>query len=289
MQDEELTRTQKLWAEKGLGVLRELLPLMSPVGQYQDWTQDEANTLGGLLAASARSSESVLLLCAYGQLWDAEVIARSVVEGSLKFAYLLQRKAHFKVRFKQYSGDLFEIGILKDHHKAVDFLQTIPDPDAEEWKPIRDITICATEEARIREQYSSAERRTLETQWSFTGLLKALSSADGGFRELRSLAHGYAVASHIQHADYTGTSIALDRDSRSTERRNAIHLAHLHKMISVILACQMVRLIAGYRFIGKDLSPLWIASNKIEELKKSFGTPYEDWMRIEYGTSAPGD
>src|SRR5580658_1068420 len=89
---EHWTKTQELWAKDSLLLLRELLPLMAPLALHADWTNDERHTLGSLLTASARSSESVLLLCAYGQLWDAEVIARSVFEGSLKIAYLLQSR-----------------------------------------------------------------------------------------------------------------------------------------------------------------------------------------------------
>jgi hypothetical protein len=49
----------------------------------------------------------------------------------------------------------------------------------------------------------------------------------------------------------------------------------------------MVRLGAGYRYIREDRAPLKVATDKIEALKRSFGTPYDDWIRIEYGAMAP--
>src|SRR5262249_16270161 len=107
-----------LWSRQALSLLRELLPLMSPVGQSEGGTREEGHTLGCILSANARSSESILLLVAYGQLWDAEVLLRSVVEGSLKFCYLLQDQATFKQRFQEYSNDLFRIALFKDHKKA---------------------------------------------------------------------------------------------------------------------------------------------------------------------------
>jgi hypothetical protein len=285
---EELFRKQKSWAEGGLFLFRELLPLMGLVGRYSGWTPAEGRALGHLLTASARSSESVMLLCAYGQLWDAEVVARSVLEGSLKFAYILQDRAKFQRRLREYAEDLFQIGILKDHQKAADFLAAMPNPDSEEWKPLRDILISEAEQDRIGKQFPSDVRRALETQWGFTCLLRALTTSEAGLPELKSLAHGYSVASHIQHADYTGTSIAFDRDTRSHERRDAIHFAHLEKLISTVLASLMLRLGVGYRFVQQDVTPLKTAAEKIAALKRSFGTPYGDWMRIEYGAKSMG-
>jgi hypothetical protein len=110
MNADALFDLQKIWSESGLALLRELLPLMSPVSRYPEWTREERRTLGELLSACARSSESVLLLCAYGQVWDADVISRSVVEGTLKVMYLLQSREHFKQRHQEYAFDLLDIG-----------------------------------------------------------------------------------------------------------------------------------------------------------------------------------
>ena len=56
---------QQAWVEETLLLLRELLPLMSPVGRYQYRAKEHAHSIGALASACARSSESVVLLCAY--------------------------------------------------------------------------------------------------------------------------------------------------------------------------------------------------------------------------------
>jgi hypothetical protein len=71
----------RAWAQATVLLLHELLPLMAPVIRFENWTPDQRDTLGQLLSASARSSESALLLTAFGQLWDAEVLMRSVLDG----------------------------------------------------------------------------------------------------------------------------------------------------------------------------------------------------------------
>lgn len=118
MYSEELFNIQKQWAEKGLFLMRELLPLMAPVGMYEGWERDECSTIGKLLSASARSTESALLLMAYGQLWDAEVLIRSVFESTLKFAYLTQSQDTFKARYREFADEQPEIIALQDDRKA---------------------------------------------------------------------------------------------------------------------------------------------------------------------------
>jgi hypothetical protein len=264
-------------------LLRSLLPLMRPVAEHERWSPEQKRTLSYLLAAAARSSESALLLTAYGQLWDAEVLVRSVFEGSLRFAYLLQVSDTFEQRHQEYSYDQFRTGLLKDHAKAEELLRTLEDADQPSWKPLRDCLLSDEEHAEIAERFPKRERRALETRWGFIGILGELArSGDPLFRGFPGLAYGYAMASHILHADHIGTSIPLDRDRRSSGRRDAILLTHGVRLMSDIMACLQIRLAVGYRFTGHALDGLTEAQQAIDRLNASFGTIYEDWMNIEY-------
>lgn len=102
------------------------------------------DTLGRLLTASARSTESTLLLTAYGQLWDAEITLRSTCESSLKFCYLLQKDS-FEDRFREYSTDQFFSGLLKDDAKIRDLLDALGNPTGYEWKPFTDRLLSESE------------------------------------------------------------------------------------------------------------------------------------------------
>ncbi len=134
---------------------------MSPVGRVKHWTPEEQGTLGELLAASARSSESALHLCVYGKLWDADVISRCVVEGSLKFIYLLQSREHFKQRYQEYANDLFQIGLFKDHKRVESLLAVLPDPDAAQWQPFRDLLLTPSTLDSTNKRYGRVKRREL--------------------------------------------------------------------------------------------------------------------------------
>jgi hypothetical protein len=280
MYAEEPSKQLHDWAEQSLLLLRELLPLMSAVGIHEKWTTDERQTLGFLLSACARSSESALLLTACGQLWDAEVLVRSVAEGSLKFCYLLQNHETFKKRYQEYSHDLFRIALLKDHRKAAELLTVLRDRDDPRWAPIRDLLLSNEEWGHIDRDYGPAQRRALETRWGFTGLMGELvRSGDVVFP---GFAYGYSLASHIQHVDYVGASIPLERDRRSADRRDSIHLAHGVRLLSDAFAFFYLRLSTGYRFIDHDLTPIIVAWEKVKELLAGFGAVFEAWKSIEY-------
>lgn len=282
MYTEDLISAQREWAEAGLLTARQLLPLMSPVGQH-GWSPAERKTVGYLLSATARATESSLLLCAYGQLWDAEILARSVLEGSLKFAYMLQSPETFEQRHDEYASHLFSIAVMKDHRKSEELLASVDDPQDPQWRPIRERLLSIEELGELGSTYDRVHRRELESRWGFTGLVGELSrSGDPLFRNLGGLAHTYSMASHILHTDMVGASIPMDRDLRSDDRRETIHLAHEGRLISDVLVFLYLRLTAGYRFVGADTRPLAKAKAAINELSEKVDCAQAAWMDVEY-------
>ena len=75
---------EKVIAEEALFLCRKLTPIVGTCVHNNIFSNNDRVTLSYLGGASTRTTESALLLCAYGQLWDAEMLVRSVVEGSLK-------------------------------------------------------------------------------------------------------------------------------------------------------------------------------------------------------------
>ena len=155
-----------------------------------------------------------------------------------------------------------------------------------QWRPIRDRLLTEDELSQLSAASGHVPRRQLETRWGFTGLVGELSrSGDPLFRELGGLAQNYSMASHIHHMDMAGASIPLDRDLRSSERRETIHAAHEGRLISDILTFLYLRLAIGYRFVGADTSPLAEAQAAIQSFNQKFDMAYATWMSVEY----PGD
>lgn len=113
-------------------------------------------------------------------------------------------------------------------------------------------------------------------------------SGDPYFNGLGALAHGYSMASHVQHVDMVGASIALERDRRSVERRESIHLAHEGRLLSDLLDFLFLRMGVGYRFVAADLSQLAEVKAAIDDARAPFRQAAEHWLRIEYPGTRPG-
>lgn len=280
--DKDIESIVRKWAEEALFLLRDLLGLMAPVGGYTEWQGDELHTIRNLLTACARSSESTLLLVAYQQLWDAEMLQRSVAEGTLKFCYLLHDPAFFRQRHNEYAEDLFQVGRLRDHRKAEELLTAVENPDADEWAPIRNILLSEDNLAELTTAYPSRERRILEQRWGFARLLGSLSRHDPAFQRVSVLGHGYAISSHLQHVDSIGASLPFDREYRSTERRAALHCSHAARLVMDVLWLFLLRATVGYKFVQHDSKPLVAARQHITSMTEPLRVAYADWLKVEY-------
>lgn len=261
---------------------REWLPLFASIRQYEGWSRDHRETIRLLLLGTARATESAILLCAHAQLWDAEVVTRSVLEGSLKFCYLLQDRGRFKARFAEYTEDLQDIARMKDFQKMTDFFAGAR-PDNPLLKPMRAEMLPASEAARIRRKFSKSDRRALEAKWGFTGLIgELIRSGDPLFRDMLALGAGYSMASHIQHMDYVGVSMPVARDMGVSSSRESSHLAHTARLVSDLVILLYLRMVVGYRYVDCDHSPLSAASEQMMGFVRKFDELAEAWRAREF-------
>jgi len=284
MDTEKLLIIQKEWAEKSLSLMRDLLPLMGVFAQSPNLFDHDRTSLGMLLAAAARSTESAFLLIAYGQLWDAEIVIRSVFEASLKFAFIVQTPEEFHQKLKEFAEDQFDLAILKDDKKARDLLAGLQDAGAPEWRPFRDMVISDIERVELGNRYDKTTRRSMTTRWGYAGILGALErSGDPFYKNFSGLSFSYSMASHIQHADYVGISMPSERANRSCEGQNSVHLAHMARLFSDCFTCFLFRLMAAYRFADSDLKVVNEAAKKIEIFMAGMGYTQKQWIEREYG------
>ena len=279
----EIYADLKRWSESALLLLRQLLPLMGPVAKSERLSSELRTTLAAMLSASARSTESSLLLVAYGQVWDAEILARSVLETTLRFCYLIQSLDQAEARLHEYSEALFQNGLVKDHGKILSLLNLVPNSSDDQWRPLRERLLGEQEMARITSSTDYASRRQMETRWGFTGLVGELArSQDELYRDVGILSHNYAMASHVLHGDSAGVSLPLDRDRRSPNRRDTMTKAHAVRLISDVMTAFQLRLAAGYRLVGLDARTT-DAHAQVNALIEGFGPVYDEWMAAEYG------
>lgn len=279
-----LTLQQKTWAERSALLMREFLALLDPFIDHDGLDPEVADTLGMLLDAASRSTESAFLLMSFGKLWDTELIVRSVFEASIKFVYLIHAKRDLGERHEEFAEHQFQMAMMKDDQKARDALASIPDAQGPEWEYLRALVLPDAERDKLRETYDKATRRSMETRWGYTGLLNILiKSSDPAYSTLGGLFYGYTTSSHLHHADYVGISIALGQSRLEPQVRDTTHLRHLARLIRDCFTCYELRFGAVCRFAGTDTEAPLQVRQRIDDLWTEMTSSNRAWLEASYG------
>ena len=231
------------------------------------------------------TSDSALLLIGSVRLWDAEMLVRSVFEGTFKFIFLCRGTPVDRAeRANEYWEVLPDISCLKKHQRAEQMLAALDNPDADEWRPIREILLDPDELAALRATYPKAVRQQFEHKWSFFEIAQTLDKENGSACSLRHLIYNYGMASHQIHQDGDAIGIIWDRDQREPERRNAIEVAHGCRMFWDLLSMSMMRTVALSRAVGENANAIKDLVCSHEGFFAELNAAQAEWRRIEYGT-----
>jgi len=232
------------------------------------------------------SSESILLLIRDQKEWDADLLARSVMEGSLKFTYMLQGTvADVERKADEYWNILPQFSAIKHSERAKRFLEEIPDPGNPNWEPFRELIMDESEISEIRSKYSRQERQALEEAWSFTGICRTFANSDeSGLKLFAHLAHGYGMSSHLLHKDADGVGMVWDRYGRDPERQAAAKLGHSARIVSDVCTFAQLRLLSLLQVCQQPTDALRAIEERytvplFDELTKA-GTKFTN---VEYG------
>ena len=200
------------------------------------------------------SSESALILVEAGKEWDGDIITRSVMEGTIKYVFLVLgepeevgRKAY------EYWELLPDYTSIKRSDRARKFLNAVDNPDSPQWLPFKKLLLTDEVIEDRRNGSNRKERKQLEQKWSFSEIVKGFAVTDSkGLGYLVHLAHGYGMSSHLIHKDGDGVGMVWERYGRSEEDQTAVKLGHSARVVSDICTFAMLRLHHLLKFCGQD-------------------------------------
>lgn len=230
------------------------------------------------------SSESVLLLLREGKEWDADLINRAVMEGSLKLAYMLHGSIQeVEEKVYEYWDVLPVFSVIRHSEHAKSFLADVPNPDAPEWKPFHELLVEPSTINAIRSKYSRRDRQIIEEQWSFSGICKAFSASENaGLRRLAGLAHGYTMSSHLLHKDADGIGMVWDRKMREPHRQTAVVMGHSARIISDICSFGRLRLFSLLRVCHAPEEELKVIEERYATLDDALQSINHHFNNVEY-------
>jgi len=230
------------------------------------------------------SSESVLILRQTEKEWDADLIARSVMEGSIKLIYMLQGSTpEIEAKVNEYWNVLPLFSSIRHSEHSKNLLRAVEQPDSAEWLPIHSLVIPEEEVEAIRSKYSRQARREIEERWSFSGICRSFSSSPkGGHKDLVHLAHGYSMSSHLVHKDADGVGMVWERSRRGDACQQAVTEAHAARIVSDICTFANFRLWSLLKATSHPASPLPQLEEKYASLFNGLSQANSSFTRLEY-------
>ncbi len=237
------------------------------------------------------TSESVLILIREAKEWDADLLNRSVMEGSLKYVYMLlgtPEEIHMKV--KEYWEILPTFSDIKHSERADRLISKLPKSDSLEWQPFRDLVLRDEEIDALRKEYTRAQRQELEERWSFSGISKQfMQSENAGLQLFGGMAHGYGMSSHLLHKDADGIGMVWERTKRSPHRQAAVTLGHAARVVSDVCTFAQLRLLYLLKLCGGDTSCIRELENDYTLVFKQLKNANTQFNWVEYGPMPNGD
>lgn len=273
------------WCREAQKSLVSISTLLGPVWSSTSIGDHETDSSLAVLSNLCISlSDSALGLTVGRRLWEADILLRSVFEGTAKFVFLCQPNDHERRRrVEEYKETLPKIAALRDHSHADDVLKHVGDTNADEWRPLRDLLLSPEELAQRRGEFPRSARSTLEQRWSFTELVRELTGSSGEvLKGFALLLHNYGMSSHVAHADWIGASMVWERQTRSADQIQAIEFAHAGRLLVDVITAATLRVMAAYKYKGLASEPVLRAFDATAPLREEVRVSGQRWRDAEY-------
>lgn len=278
------------WTEKCTDVSLEYFHICESV------LRENKDTIGPLLyfillqlATSCQcASEGALLLVSRNYLWEAEVLVRSALEGTIKYIYLCTGDEHDRnKKAEEYWIDLPSIYEIRRNSKAVSFLTHLKNPDSPLNKPIRDTILTPDTINSIKQKYPKQIQTQLQQKWSIMKILSSLQDSEEDinmdfYHAFAGVLFGYDTASHISHQDGDCIGLQFDRVGRDLKRKEALEKAHAAREINEIAVLSFNRLTITRHMLGIDMDDLIELHKSHESLFSELKKVALDWYNVEY-------
>lgn len=288
MDTEELQLALNSLGNKASLLLRESLNICIPLYKDQSGVPELIQfVVSNLFTACFSTSESALFLISRYRLWDAHILYRTLLEGTVKMMFVAQgNEQEIMEKCHEFWHVIPEMKLISRHKKAEDFF-SVKDTasNMDTLRPMKDITLTDEELSELETSYPKKTRKQMEQKWSFSEIVRVLSSSGGpAYDTLVSTYHDYGIGSHLVHMDGDAVGIIWDRNRREQKRRISLELAHGARMTSAILSYAAVRAEVYYKIYKLDIDPIYELKRRTLALTTEIEEHYKNWIEIEYNS-----
>ncbi|RII32952.1 hypothetical protein D2A34_19135 [Clostridium chromiireducens] len=230
-------------SDKAMHLLRKLMMSLTPyykkeanISEYNQFVSIQLFT--NLYA----TSESILFLVREYRVFDADILLRSVIEGSVKYIYLMNGDLETDSEIiKEYYDLIPEMQKLSEHRKAVEALELFKLYSVQKH-PFETSILTEEEINLLQEKYPNKIRKSLEQKWGFGTLLKEIVKYDKKYESLFGLYYAYSLSSHFMHQDGEGIKMIYEGMRENAIKSNyELDKGHAVRIISNVLSLSVIR------------------------------------------------
>lgn len=216
------------------------------------------------------TNESICMLIGNRKIWDADILCRTVLEGTIKMLYMTKGTKQEQIdKFNEFWNLQPQFEKFKKSKKALELLTVIDKIEDEKFKFIKDMIVTEEEMKKFEKSYPKNIRKQLDMRWSFNNMIQCLSKEHPDKLEpIIGLTYSYNLSSNLVHMDAMGINIVRERVSRGELRSKLADLAHASRIISDILSLSMIRLEIIYDSLNLDFKALDIPYEEHKQLIK---------------------
>ena len=245
---------------------------LSPL--YKKELGNEQDVTVQLFSSLHSTSESILILLLNRAICDADVLLRTVMEGTIKYCYLMvgtPEERHEK--YVEYKQKLTDIDTMADHQKALEAITVLKEFSSNSTIPFELMLLPEEKLDELKLLYPARKRNEIKQRWSYQALLRSLAKTNAEYEAQLGTLSTYSQTSHLCHYDWTGLSTRQSQIMHAdTECGELSDIAHALRIMDNVLSMYLFRVaeyMRGNKFTSKDVSELSIkALSFLKELSQ---------------------
>lgn len=274
------------WASRCNQAIDENLDLMSPFLLDKPQIDPKLQWILRQLAIGCNTSSiSVLLLVSNAQLWDAEILLRSVIEGTIKYLFLcVGSEDELRQKADEYLDILPEIDLLIQHNRVESFLAEVANPDGDEWNILRETLLNPNEAKSLKAKYPRATSRHIQQKWAFNEIAMELSRSTliaSDFESLRRLlSYSYGISSHLIHKDGTALKFMWERNQQAQNKPHSYEktqIAFASRQLNDLLIMANFRSLMTFKLHQSPIQPVLDLFESHKQLLDEMSEARNDW------------
>lgn len=234
-------------------LIKDVINTLSPI--YKENGEKFQDVTVPLFTSLHSTSESILVLLSFNSaLFDADVLLRSVIEGTIKYCYLMSGNNKEKnEKYLEYKIQLTDLDKISDHKKATKSISILKKFSQNSTKTLETMLLNDQEFNQLQAKYPRNTRNSLKTKWSYLKLIESLAKNNQVYEAQLATLSAYSLSSHLVHYDWTSVSMRQEQiNIAHTEKNIELDFAHGIRIISNMLTLYVLRISEYYRSSDKQ-------------------------------------